>query len=73
MFKVSSFPTLADSICGVFNVSSIDLSPVVLQTTSVSADVDGRGTTPDEQEADLSRFNANAASKGFSEATVDDV
>ena len=71
MFKLSSFTTFTENIWGVFNVSSEAFSSVV-QTTSDSADVEVSGPTPEEHEADLNLFNANAASNGFADAAVDD-
>ena len=72
MFKLSSFTTFAENICGVFNVSSEGFSSIVVQTTSDSTVVEVSGIIPDEQDADLNLFNANAASNGFAEAAVDD-
>jgi hypothetical protein len=40
--------------------------------TSVSTDGEDNGITPDEQDAVLNLFRANAASNGFEEVTVDD-
>ena len=68
---LSSFTAFDENIWGVFNVSREDFSSLA-ECTSVSTDVEDNGITPDEQDAVLNLFRANAASNGFEEATVDD-
>ena len=72
VFKDSSVETLEENNCGVFNVSSFLFSSFLVLSFCIVWTCPVDAGTPDEQDAVLSLFNANAASNGFAEAAVED-